>query len=835
MISKLNLSIICCFCFSIIARTQNIAPTLTATGNQAYCPNSEINIVTDFTIDDPDDTEIEALYIQISEGYEMDDDILILSGTHPNIVATWDVNAGKLTLKSSNSPLASYTSLIEATKAIIFKSTSNNPRDKVFSITIGDANYLPSTNHYYEYIDDLGVTWTEAKNLAQTRTYFGLQGYLATITTVEEAQLVGEQAAGAGWIGGSDAENEGEWKWVTGPENGLVFWYGQANGTSPNYAFWNNGEPNNVGNEDYAHITSPGVGIPGSWNDLSNEGNDVGDYQPKGYIVEYGGMPGDPELNISTSTSIYVSRISYVEDSTKCGTGILELKAFSELESAIVYWFESEESQTPIFTGNTFETPLLATTTVYYVLASENNCFEGIKTPVNAVINEEPNYNSEVVFKNCDVDGTADGFTFFNLEESIDIIVNANSSNLDITFFKSFNDADANINAIENSIIYNNNEGSTVYARILNNNGCAVFSTINLETSTTNFPEDYMYNFEVCDDQIADGFYTFDLTEAAQDILQQFPVNQNLSVHYFKTLIDAQLEENEILPQNNYTNEISFSQTLFVRVESEGNGGCYGIGEYLQLKVQPKPKFNVEQSNILCLNDGPVELYTENATGDFNYEWTNEFGDVVSTSKILNTETGGTYTVVATSQVGCQSLPVNYTVNQSVAAIISEADITIEQASNNNSITINNENNRLGIGNYEFAINDENNYQDTSRFSNLRPGQHKVFVRDKNGCGVFSLDIFILGFPKFFTPNNDGLNDTWKVEGMDDNFSNQSTVYIYNRYGMLIKQLNAQLGIWDGTFKGEFLPNSDYWFVAKLIEKTSGNIKTYRGHFSLLR
>jgi hypothetical protein len=72
------------------SQSTNIPPTITATGNQAYCPLSEINIVTDFDIVDPDDTEIEALYIQISTGYEFGFDLLTLSGSHPNVITNWN-------------------------------------------------------------------------------------------------------------------------------------------------------------------------------------------------------------------------------------------------------------------------------------------------------------------------------------------------------------------------------------------------------------------------------------------------------------------------------------------------------------------------------------------------------------------------------------------------------------------------------------------------------------------------------------------------------------------------------------------------------------------------
>lgn len=381
------------FLLTIACWSQNVAPTLTATGNQAYCPKTQINIVTDFNITDPDDTEIEALFIQISSGYVQGEDTLILTGSHPAIITSWSANEGKLTLSGVTSALVSYLDLIAAVKDVVFKSTSNNPTNKFFSITIGDANYLPKTGHYYQYVSALGITWANAKIAAENRIYFGLSGYLATILYPEEDQLAGEQAAGAGWIGGSDAETEGVWKWVTGPEAGTIFWNGGINGSTPNYANWNNGEPNNLGDEDYAHVTY-NVGIKGSWNDLSNTGGTSGDYQPKGYIVEYGNMPGELPLDISASTQINVTKIASTIPNSSCGTGSVVLEAFATSPTATVLWYDALTGGNLIGSGNQLTTLPLNSTTTYYVLASENGCSTGVRTPVTATIKTIPTITS---------------------------------------------------------------------------------------------------------------------------------------------------------------------------------------------------------------------------------------------------------------------------------------------------------------------------------------------------------------------------------------------------------------------------------------------------------
>lgn len=289
-----------------ITPTLNQPPEVTVTGDQQYCPGTSQAIAETISITDHDDTTTDAIFIQISSGYISGEDVLTLTGTHPNITASFDVTEGELTLLGPTT----YTEFEAAILAVEFSSSAGSPSGtRQFSITPGSANYLPPTDHYYEFVASVGITWTAARDAAALRTYYGLQGYLATLTTQDEADFSGSQSQGVGWIGASDATTEGDWRWVTGPETGTSFWSGGIGGNvvAPyNFAFWNSNEPNQSGNEDYAHITHPNVNPNGSWNDLSNTGAASGNYQPQGYVVEYGGTVGDPVLSITGVTMLTV-------------------------------------------------------------------------------------------------------------------------------------------------------------------------------------------------------------------------------------------------------------------------------------------------------------------------------------------------------------------------------------------------------------------------------------------------------------------------------------------------------------------------------------------------
>lgn len=439
----------------------------------------------------------------------------------------------------------------------------------------------------------------------------------------------------------------------------------------------------------------------------------------------------------------------------------------------------------------------------------------------------------------CDDD--LDGETAFNLTTKNNTI-SVNYQNETFSYFTSLTAANTNdlSKKITNPLAYTSTN-TTIWTRIENANACYSVAKIDLFVSTTQIPSSFTLTFENCDDYIDatnddyDGISEFDFSNANTAILALLPVpKNNYSIKYYETEADALSETNEITNTTTYRNSISPNvQKIWVRVDNNLDNSCYGIGNHITLKVNPKPNIDINANHLadvyVCKNL-PAFFVKLNAgildgssTNNYTYTWSKDNQILIGEEKAtLDVNTAGVYNVQVTSTSDCSRIRTIAVISSDIAHI---SNIEINELSNNNSVLILVE----GQGNYEYSI-DNSYYQEANLFENLSAGIYDVYIKDKNGCGITKETIAILGAPKYFTPNNDGYNDYWNIKGINADLNSKTVIRIFDRYGKFIKDISPQSQGWDGTFNGKLLPSDDYWYTAKLE-----NGKEIKGHFSLKR
>lgn len=440
-------------------------------------------------------------------------------------------------------------------------------------------------------------------------------------------------------------------------------------------------------------------------------------------------------------------------------------------------------------------------------------------------------------------DDNSDGISDFNLTEKNNFI-SANAANEVFTYYTSPIGAQTKDPAslIPNPIAYTSNS-KRIWVRVENTNGCFSTSEMNLIVSSTQIPSTFKREFKTCDDSInststdIDGISEFNFSSVTADIQQLLvPPFTNYSIKYYPNEADALAETNEIINTTNYRN-IGYPnhQDIWVRVESNLDNACFGLGPHIKLIVNPKPNIDTNQDghdNKLVCSNLPTFFVELNAgitdgtpTTNYLYEWKKD-GVVLpsETNSTVDVNSDGTYLVTVSTGFGCFRTR-SISVTASDIAKINSVDII--DLTDQNSVTVN----ASGKGIYEYSLDAPfGPFQTSNLFENVAAGIHDLFVIDTNGCGTISQTIAVIRVPKFFTPNGDGYNDFWNVKGVNNTFNSKSIIYIFDRFGKLLKQiLPSSLG-WDGTFNSFPLPADDYWFSVKLEDGREA-----KGHFSLKR
>jgi gliding motility-associated-like protein len=263
---------------------------------------------------------------------------------------------------------------------------------------------------------------------------------------------------------------------------------------------------------------------------------------------------------------------------------------------------------------------------------------------------------------------------------------------------------------------------------------------------------------------------------------------------------------------------------------------CYNE-EPLVITIKTKPEPVISLLPICVdvatgvINDSYVSC---NYSGSlYSFDWKKQDGTTVSSAADFSTQIPGKYilTVRDLAVAGCISDEVPFTVLIS-SKPAKVTFVTSGWFSDNQSITVF----ATPYPGYEsdflYAI-DNDEPQTSNIFTHVSSGNHEVTVSDANGCGStpIPIPIKLISSPKSFSPNGDGYNDVWNISGLEN--QDKSKIFIFDRYGKIIKQLAINGDSWDGTFRGQPLPADDYWFMISYLE--NGVAKEYRSHFSLIR
>ena len=436
---------------------------------------------------------------------------------------------------------------------------------------------------------------------------------------------------------------------------------------------------------------------------------------------------------------------------------------------------------------------------------TNTNCFD--ESSFKLIVSVLPKANSLQEIIGCDDnnDGISEYFDTSNVESN----VLGNQTGMNVTYFDTYgNQLPSPLpNPFTNTVA--NLETLTV--RVLNpQTNCYSQTFLNLITSTKpliNQPK----TVYACDE--GNGFSHFDTSA----------IESQLIANKTGYRISYKDENGNKLPSPlpiKYQNTIAWSQTINVRVENESNPLCFSETSF-KLVVNNLPEINLQKEYFLCDLEPSLKITTD-LTFD-SWEWTYEDNSVISNSFEVNLIDAGIYTLRVTkinNGISCEN---SFSFNLVRSTLPKINEIKIQDVSDNNYIEII----TSGDGDFEYSI-DGFNFQNNNTFNNISGGVYEVQVRDKKGCGFDKREIVLIDYPKFFTPNNDGYNEYWHILGVEK-FPNSVTT-IFDRFGKFLKKLMYNDIGWDGTFNGEKLFSSDYWFTVEL-----GNGRNFKGHFSLKR
>lgn len=488
---------------------------------------------------------------------------------------------------------------------------------------------------------------------------------------------------------------------------------------------------------------------------------------------------------------------------------------------------DAEENTNPILTPETYQNTKRDNQTLY-VRATNNttSCFSVV--PMEIVVNPLPESDDFVPMTVCAIPDSVNGI--FDLSKQDNIILKDITNKVAYQVTYHLNDADAIANVRQLPDLYRSaGRNQTIYARVEHiASECFMTNSFDLTVGDEVVLTRPTEALKMCGEVEGNiRVATFNLNEMQNRFLGDLNAT-DFTISYFETSTNGVLS-NPIDTPASYTNT-KYPQNIYVQVQRNVSPNCKATTQFeLLINLNPEPV--LVQNQILCVDEitqeplGIVNLNSGllNATHDF--VWTLN-GQIIAgqNQATLMANQPGIYEVTATKKgTGCFATA-NTTIIPSSKPIANYVYLN-PSFSGSGSVQIVSENPDL----YFYALDDKPE-QDSPLFENLSPGTYVITVRDKNGCGNITLDVPILDYMRFFTPNGDSYNDDWKITGLEE--KENARVWIFDRNGKLIKEMKTT-DKWNGTLNGSPLPSTDYWF--KVEYEDEGQLHEFKSHFSLKR
>lgn len=242
----------------------------------------------------------------------------------------------------------------------------------------------------------------------------------------------------------------------------------------------------------------------------------------------------------------------------------------------------------------------------------------------------------------------------------------------------------------------------------------------------------------------------------------------------------------------------SYTVEVVNNVQDSDGSTCSQTSASQTISFSPIPTISIAAipENSFC--DGQTVLLSV----DFNSGsllWST--GETGASIKVT---TSGTYKVTVTSDAGCQndtSITVTFlpnpvfTVSDTSICVYKREPVTLTAPSG-------------------FAAYSWNGQTGGQTFTVTEPGIVSLTITDADGCQATQqikvADVCpTVHIPNTFTPNGDGINDTWAVEGLDES----ATVKVFSRWGAQVYQSLGYASPWNGEYNGRKLPQGVYYYM----------------------